>query len=604
MPGTTTESLGSSVVNFAKVGKLRTKYDDGSAFIIYVEASNLLPNQDHAVTISGKAVNFSHDTNPPSGTQRGAAGDVGHTYQGCTTVKSDNTGRLTGKFTVPTGVDAGSVAIEVFYYATPSFSNASAYFNSAGYVQQSRETTIGMPTFCYTRKNFHEESTRTVYHNYYDPLAQTFVIYDEIQYISEVGIFFRTKHDTLPIRLEIRNTVNGEPGPEILATSIVEAASVTCSEDASAETIFELDAVIGYNKGSEFSIVLFPQQNNTDYTVWTAKVGGVDVKTGSLVTGQTNDGVLFHSPNNRVWEPMTKQDLKFKLYRSNFRDNASFIFEQITSIDAAAFVAAVQEFAAPGTDVKWFYKPYWTEGDVETPSWTPFYPNVDTYMETSLKRITLKADVSSLGGSYQMVFPYTGIVFMLHKTSGWAVFPNEDFIDPLDYPNTVKCYVDIDKADGVTEVSPYYSYDNGYTLVEIEQDITAEPSFVSGVYYKYLFTTPSPATIISTANATASGPIVVTSTGHKFKENAMVTITGVVGDDNANGTFIIRGVTDDTVSLYDSVTKEAVVGTGAGTGGTMSIAELSQCRTFLYATTSNQARTPRIKNVAFVVSQV
>lgn len=611
IPGTQKESLGSAVVDLSMSGKVRTTYDDGSPFVVQIDAMNLVPNQEHAISIGGIVVNFTHDTAPVSGTARGTAGNSGHYYNGYSTVKTDNDGRLTGKFTMPSGLTAGNLAISVFLYSDPVYSNAAAYFSSAGYVQKTRETTIGMPSFSYCSQALHEESTRRVYDNYYDPLAQTFVVYDEIRYISEVGVFFRTKHSTLPIRMELRGTTNGEPNSTILAQSIVEASAVTTSEDATAETIFELDTVLGYNKDTEFAIALFPALNNTDYSVWTAKVGGVDVKTGVVITSQTNDGVLFHSPNSRVWEPMTKQDMKFKLYRCNFEEDAAFVFNNVTGIDASAFVMAVEEFAAPGTDIRWLYRPYWTESSPEDNGWIPFYPNVDTYLETTLKRVDLKGVVTSFGGSYQLMNPLSGIVLMKHKPSDWAVCPNENFPDALNLPNTVKCYVSLDTDTtgpvgvGVgRSVTPYFSFDDGVTLVEIDQDPDVTPTSSSGAYSKFTFSTPPQATIISSANGTASGPIVCTATNHKFKENAKVIITGVTGDDNANGTFVIRDVTDNTFSLYNVDTKAPIVGLGVGSGGTVKMAEFNKLRPFVHLETANTVRTPRIMNLSFIASKV
>jgi len=611
IPGTMTESLGTSVHGLAMTGKVRTKYPDGKTFYIQVEVQNLMPNQDHAIRVAGKVVNFvhgiypEHPSPPPT---RGASGTNGFTFGGITytTVKSDNTGRLTGYFAMPEGVDAGNVPIEVFHYSSQDSSNASVYFSSAGYVVQQRETTIGMPTFSYNRQTFHEEETRTVYHNYYDPLAQTFVIYERTRYISEVDVFFRKKdmetdpEKALGVRLEVRNTVNGEPGPVILAQSRREAADINISEDGTAATRFELDSVLGYSVNGEFSLVLFPDLNNTLYEVWTAKVGNIDVKTGIKVQGQTNDGVLFHSPNNRVWEPMTKQDLKFRLYSSNFVPECSFVFQRISGIQAGVFVTAVQEFAAAGTDVKWYYS---TDGKMigdNSKTWLPFYPNIDTYMSTLITLVDLKCDVSSLGGSYQMINPESGIVFMLHKDEAWAVMPNSEQDNDLYFPNTVKCYLSLDGNEDV-DIKPYFSWDDGESLVEIERDPTFTPSWVSGKYYKQLFSTPGVTTIETASNAT---PVVIQSTNHPLKENALVEIAGVTGNDAANGTFVIRDVTENSFSLYHPVTKTAIVGTGNGTGGTVKYAEMEQCRPFLRLITENQVRTPRIQDISFVLSQV
>ena len=611
VPGTTTESLGSSMVDMAMVGKARTKYPDNTPFYIQVEVFNLMPNQDHAVTVSGKPVDFTYGTYPGHPSAPSTRGGIGtHTYSfggsTYTTVKSDNTGRLTGYFTMPSGVDAGNIPIQVFLYSDYNASNASVYFTSAGFATQSRETTIGMPTFNYHTEEYHEEETRTIYYNYYDPLAQTFVVYDTTRYISEVDVYFRTKHNeadptkALGVRLEIRNTVNGEPGPTILATSRKEASEIATSETAHLPTRFELDTVLGYTRNNEFCVVMFPDLNNTHYEVWTAKVGNIDVLTGQRVTAQTNDGILFHSPNNRVWEPMTTSDLKFTLYHCNFVPECTLVFENISGVSAGSFVAALQEVAAAGSDVKWYYSIDAKLVSDASKVWLPFYPNIDTYATSLITDIDIKCDVVALDGSYQLINPESGIVFMLHKDEAWAVMPNSEQDDDLLYPNTVKCYVNLDSNSDVS-IIPYFSFDDGVTLVEIAQDSSFTPTVISGNYYKTLYSTPEEITI---ETASADTPIRVTSTNHNFKENAKVFVSGVAGNAAANGTFVIRGVTANTFDLYDVATKEPIIGVGSGTGGTAVYAEMSQCRPFIKMATTNNIRTPRLQDISFILSKV
>lgn len=54
------------------------------------------------------------------------------------------------------------------------------------------------------------------------------------------------------------------------------------------------------------------------------------------------------------------------------------------------------------------------------------------------------------------------------------------------------------------------------------------------------------------SNATNASPIVVTSASHGLATGDRVTITGVVGNTGANGTFIVTRVSDDTFSLDGS----------------------------------------------------
>jgi hypothetical protein len=70
---------------------------------------------------------------------------------------------------------------------------------------------------------------------------------------------------------------------------------------------------------------------------------------------------------------------------------------------------------------------------------------------------------------------------------------------------------------------------------------------------------------------TAATPAVVTATSHGFSNGDVVCISGVGGTLNANGVFVIAGVTTNTFQLTDYVTGNNVVGTGSYTSGGVAV---------------------------------
>jgi hypothetical protein len=66
----------------------------------------------------------------------------------------------------------------------------------------------------------------------------------------------------------------------------------------------------------------------------------------------------------------------------------------------------------------------------------------------------------------------------------------------------------------------------------------------------------------SLTNATNASPIVVTSNSHGLTTGTRVTITGVVGNTGANGTFVITVVNSDSFSLDSSAGGGAYVSGG------------------------------------------
>ena len=74
------------------------------------------------------------------------------------------------------------------------------------------------------------------------PLAQTFSIQAESEdlaggrFLTSVDLYFAAKHDTLPVGVEIRNTVNGYPGIKVLPFSRQVKQSAEVNIDSSSAT--------------------------------------------------------------------------------------------------------------------------------------------------------------------------------------------------------------------------------------------------------------------------------------------------------------------------------------------------------------------------------
>ena len=153
-----------------------------------------------------------------------------------------------------------------------------------------------------------------------DPLAQTFVVNEEHgAFITKIDGFFAAKDNNLPIRCEIRNVVNGYPGPKVLpfGRKVVDAADVNISDDASVATTFTFESPVYLQAGTEYCFVFLT--NSLDYRAWISQLGELDVGAGNrLVSRQPSLGVLFKSQNNRTWNAVPSQDLKFTIHKAVF----------------------------------------------------------------------------------------------------------------------------------------------------------------------------------------------------------------------------------------------------------------------------------------------
>ena len=159
-------------------------------------------------------------------------------------------------------------------------------------------------------------SSSTTFGGWYDPLAQSFLVEDAGgAFVSKVDIYFRTKDKTLPVTMQIREMVNGYPGPTVLATMNKTPSQVNLSEDATAVTSFEFDTPVYLAEQREYCFAILT--SSVEYKVWLSEMGQDDIN-GNRISEQPYAGVLFKSQNASTWTANQLQDLKFTLYRAEF----------------------------------------------------------------------------------------------------------------------------------------------------------------------------------------------------------------------------------------------------------------------------------------------
>ena len=152
-----------------------------------------------------------------------------------------------------------------------------------------------------------------------DPLAQTFLVEEEGGcFLTSVDIYFESKDEDTPCWVEMRNVINGYPGPKILpfGRKVLQPADINTSADASVATNFKFDSPIYVKQGIEYCIVL--RAHTIEPKVWISKMGETDVGGLRVVSKQPFLGVLFKSQNNRTWTPVDSEDLKFTLNKARF----------------------------------------------------------------------------------------------------------------------------------------------------------------------------------------------------------------------------------------------------------------------------------------------
>jgi hypothetical protein len=292
----------------------------------------------------------------------GASGAIGTTYSNFSDVQtpvagstliSDGVGNCEGTFTIPDPKISGNPRfstgdIEFVLTADPNNKQvgdganeivvrqtyAEAIYSAKGILDTQQETIIATRN-AITRTTALSETGgiivgAEVVVRSMDPLAQTFIVLDTDNqdegvtgaFLTSCDIFFFEKDANYPVAMEVRNVINGSPGPKILpfGRKTLQSSEVSTSTDGSVATTFTFDSPVYVQGGTEYSICLLA--NTPDYKVWISDLGTQDTA-GNEITDQPHVGVLFKSSNNSTWSPSPTQDMKFSLKRAKFDTTAA-----------------------------------------------------------------------------------------------------------------------------------------------------------------------------------------------------------------------------------------------------------------------------------------
>ena len=563
--------VGERLLDVTALPYMRTSYPGGAIFYVGLTMTGLEPNVDFAGSIDGVYV----DLLPTGSTVAGSS-----SYQGKSTIRTNGIGAATAKFAMPTGITVGSKPVEVFKASDPTESYAISAFTSQGF-RETRQSLVQGILSISERTNV---VSQTQWH-YGDPLAQTFPVESGTVPISYVELFHFNK-PTLPVTVQVSGTTNGYPNREIYQTSTLDPDDINSSEDGSAGTKYYFQNPIMYAPG-EFSFKVI--SNDSDAKLFYCRLGGTDIITGQKVLSQPFDGVMFISPNDSTWVAEPLWDLKFNIGACNFVNSARIEFNTIDGIEASMLISAVTQFLPVGCSLDWFYK---VNGSGE---WISYTNGIDTELNQIGTSCKIAADATGIGVSFQLSESDAGIILLLNQTSGDAI--SHEMPAPAG-SNKARFVVQLN-TDGVNGVGTrsvywYMTVDDGYTWFLCQPPAGFSATLLDdGVFKEWEFETPDEQSVTGASNTT---PITISSPSNRFPDNILVTIEGVGGNTNANGTFRVANSDENGFDLVDPETGEDIAGNSAyTTGGTISMADFTNYRYWARLTTSNQAVTPKIR---------
>lgn len=240
---------------------------------------------------------------------------------------SDSAGRATFTFfisggTYRTGTKTITVAdvsdLSVLAIGGNVYGSATAEYSTRGTTEVYQTVTTNVTTI-----ETYETVTYTPPTYTGDPLAQSFFTYGAKAgiFVTAIELFFQSKDQTMPIWIELREMINGYPAPLKAGvtdmTSTLIPSQVNVSSDASVGTVFRFPVPVYLAEDRDYCFVAMA--NTGKYNVFTAAMGERSIETGSIIFEQPYAGSMFKSQNNSTWTAEQFEDIKFNLYRADFK---------------------------------------------------------------------------------------------------------------------------------------------------------------------------------------------------------------------------------------------------------------------------------------------
>jgi hypothetical protein len=174
-----------------------------------------------------------------------------------------------------------------------------------------------------------------------DTLAQSFFV-DRNLLLTKVDLFFSSKDSNLPVELSIRKVENDRPSSNVITNSVVvvNASDIVTSANANIATSFTFPVPVKLESG-QYCFALSSDTNK--HKVYVGALGGEDLTTGSIITKNPYNGVMFMSTNGVNWSIDQTRDIKFKLYRANITSTTATVdFGMRQNTLATPFIAVLE----------------------------------------------------------------------------------------------------------------------------------------------------------------------------------------------------------------------------------------------------------------------
>jgi hypothetical protein len=208
-------------------------------------------------------------------------------------------------------------------------SSAFAEFTANGLSYQKEESVISTETPKIVKTRSTERRTQIAVQRpppvNNDPTSYSFFVEQNGgAFLTKIDLFFRKKSQNLGVTVQIRNMVNGYPGPVVVPFSEVKLypALINISEDASAKTEVIFQNPVYLSDDTQYCICLLPERSNTEFELWVSELGKFDIYSNTRVTELPGAGMVFTSANNSTWSAHQSEDFKCNIYFAHFNTSS------------------------------------------------------------------------------------------------------------------------------------------------------------------------------------------------------------------------------------------------------------------------------------------
>ncbi len=265
-----------------------------------------------------------------SGTNEVAFSDDTSNNQFIATTSGANTFTADGTLNVNTTTNTFST-----YTYQQSYTYSVAHTSSVT-TNQAVTNTVTVPVYT---------TTNTTINYTVDPLAETFIVSADKTngcFVTSVDLYFSSINtsETLPVYVQITDTVNGYPGTNVLfnAVATMYPSQINVSSDASLATRFYFQGPVFLQPGVEYALKVL--SNSQSYNVYIAQMGDIALnKPTTAISGQPYSGSFFTSQNNSTWTANQNQDLMFQLNCAQFTSTTGLLeVQNLGSLGASAML--------------------------------------------------------------------------------------------------------------------------------------------------------------------------------------------------------------------------------------------------------------------------